>query len=357
MNRSIYIHPNFRLNNQTFISINALLEFSKDISNEVHCFLVDWFNDQDFIIVNTSGSTGVPKPIQLKKEFMVNSAKATGAFFNLHKNTSALSCMSTGYIAGKMMLVRAMVLGWHIDVLKPMANPLSKVDKIYDFSAMVPLQLQASLKELHKVKKLIIGGGIVSSDLKKKLQNVSTDIFATYGMTETITHIAVKKLNKITPNKREVSFYKTLPNVSIDIDKRGCLIISAPKISKEIVITNDIVKLYSTTTFEWLGRYDTIINSGGVKLNPETIEEKLSEVIRKRFFVAGVPDAILGEKLLLVIEGDLKKRELSAIKETILKVHFLEKYEKPKEIVSVLKFAETATQKIHRKKTLDLVLR
>ena len=356
MNTFMNVHPNFRLNGKLFTSIDVLLEFSKDISSEVHLFLIDWFNDQDFITVKTSGSTGVAKSIQLKKEFMVNSAKATGTFFHLYQDTTALLCMSVGFIAGKMMLVRAMVLGWHLDVLKPSANPLCQITKTYDFSAMVPLQLKASLKELHKIKKIIVGGAAVNNDLKNKLEHLSTEIFSTYGMTETITHVAVKKLNKIAAEKKDSSYYKTLPNVSVDIDERGCLVINAPKISTEKIITNDIVKLYSNTTFAWLGRYDTIINSGGIKLNPETIEEKLAEIIKNRFFVTGIPDKVLGEKLILIIEGSFEKKELFTLKEKISKLHFLEKYEKPKEILNALKFVETATKKIHRKKTLNLVL-
>ncbi|CAM1365650.1 AMP-binding protein [Tenacibaculum xiamenense] len=353
MHRQMYVHSCFRLNDNWFESSNELLDFSRTLSTEINNFLNDWFNEEDFVIVNTSGSTGQPKPIKLRKEHMINSAKATGAFFGLYENTSALLCMSAGYIAGKMMLVRAMVLGWHIDVVAPAANPLSASKKIYDFSAMVPMQLQASLGELNKVKKLIVGGGVVNNDLRKEIQNSSTEIFATYGMTETITHIAVKKLNK---ENRHNSFYNTLPNVSLDIDNRGCLIIRAPKVSEELVTTNDIVKLHSTTSFEWLGRFDNIINSGGVKLNPETIEEKLSDIIEERFFVSGIPDAVLGEKLVLILEGNRTESKLMEIKRKVKELVTLTKYEKPKEVFLIPKFVETETKKIQRKKTLDLVL-
>ncbi|SEC92145.1 O-succinylbenzoic acid--CoA ligase [Tenacibaculum sp. MAR_2009_124] len=349
----MYVHTNFRLNNKTFKSSNELLAFSRSISIEIYSFMDDWFNDRDFIVVSTSGSTGKPKPIKLNKEFMINSAKATGAFFQLGENTTALLCMPVNYIAGKMMLVRAMTLGWHIDIVKPVANPLSKAKKNYDFSAMVPMQLQASLKDLSKVKKLIVGGGVVSNDLKKEIENCTTEIFATYGMTETITHIAVKRLNK---EGSENSFYKTLPNVTLDTDDRGCLIIKAQKVSEEVVVTNDIVELHSETSFEWLGRFDNIINSGGVKLNPEKIEEKLSNIIDERFFVTGVSDTVLGEKLILVLEGDKTSKELLNIKKRLESIETLGKYEKPKEVLAVSKFIETETKKIQRKKTLDLIL-
>ncbi|RKF03130.1 O-succinylbenzoic acid--CoA ligase [Tenacibaculum lutimaris] len=353
-------HKSFQLNGESFSSEEELLSFSKRINNSVFSFLSDWFNTEDFIIVQTSGSTGKPKPIPLKKEFMKNSAEATGTFFELKENTTALLCLSTDYIAGKMMLVRALTLGWKLDIVEAISNPLEGMDKVYDFSAMVPMQLQNSLKDLHKVKKLIVGGGVVSNDLISAIQNLSTQVFATYGMTETITHIAVKSLNNCAPLRggmtkqsidNEIPHYKTLPNVYLSQDNRNCLIIDAPKVSEERIVTNDVVHLISETEFEWLGRYDNVINSGGVKLHPEKIEEKLSKIILNRFFVAGVPDQKLGEKLILVIEGEKD----SVISNKVRNLNELSKYETPKEIYFVEEFIETETKKIQRKKTLDLV--
>jgi len=341
-------HISFQLNGETFSSEEELLSFSKTINNSVFSFLSDWFNAEDFVVVQTSGSTGKPKPIPLKKEFMRNSAEATGAFFELKENTTALLCLSTDYIAGKMMLVRALMLGWKLDVVEAISNPLEGIDTIYGFSAMVPMQLQNSLKDLHKVKKLIVGGGVVSNDLIGEIQNLPTQVFATYGMTETITHIAVKKLNNLISIDSNKSNYKTLPDVDLSQDNRNCLIIDAPKVSEERVVTNDVVDLISEREFEWLGRYDNVINSGGVKLHPEKIEEKLSKIISSRFFVIGVPDKVLGEKLVLVIEG----KEYNVI---LNEAKNLTKYEIPKEIYFVDRFIETETKKIQRKKTLDLV--
>lgn len=339
-------HTSFKLNDVSFSSIDELLDFSKGINNSVFTFLSDWFNNDDFVIVQTSGSTGKPKSIQLKKEFMKNSAKATGKFFNLQENTTALVCLSADYIAGKMMLIRALTLGWNIDVIEPNNNPLENIEKHYQFSAMVPMQLQNSLPLIYKVEKLIVGGGVVSEGLKEKLQDISTEVFATYGMTETITHIAVKKLNKL--NAGENRFYKVLPNITIYIDERNCLAIDAPKVSDEFIITNDVVQLVSENQFEWLGRYDNVINSGGIKLHPEKIEEKLSEVIKERFFVIGISDDILGEKLILIIEGNKQINILD-------KVNNLSKYETPKQVYFVNNFVETETKKIQRVETLRKV--
>ncbi|TYP98113.1 O-succinylbenzoic acid--CoA ligase [Tenacibaculum adriaticum] len=338
-------HKNFRLNEVSFSSSKEIIEFASSISISAQNFLTDWFTEDEFIVVQTSGSTGKPKPIQLKKEFMKNSALATGEFFNLPEKTTALLCLSIDYIAGKMMLVRAFTLGWDLDVVEPVSNPLSSVEKQYDFCAMVPMQLQNSLYDLDKVKKLIVGGGVVSNDLINKIQDVKTEIFATYGMTETITHIAVKKLNNF---DFAPVFYQTLPDVTIYKDQRNCLLIKAPKVADELIITNDVVELISDTEFEWLGRFDNVINSGGIKLHPEKIEEKLSKIINSRFFVAGVSDAVLGEKLILVIEGVETKINFSTIDD-------LTKYEIPKAIYFVDEFVETETKKIQRFFTLDLL--
>jgi o-succinylbenzoate---CoA ligase len=344
-----HLHKDFKLNGNFFPNSDELISFSKELSNSTHQFFIDWFNDADFIKVQTSGSTGKPKKIQLKKEFMLNSALATGAFFDLKESTKALLCLSTDFIAGKMMLVRALVLGWNLDVIEPVSNPLGITEKSYDFSAMVPMQLQNSLSEIHRVKKLIVGGGIVSLNLISKIQDISTKIFATFGMTETITHIAVKQLNGFknnTSSEAEKSYFITLPNVSITKDFRNCLVIYAPNVSEEKVITNDVVKIISKNKFKWLGRFDNVINSGGIKLHPEEIEKKLSKIILERFFVAGIPDTNLGEKLVLIIEG--KKNTI-----ILSKAKSLTRFETPKAIYFIDKFIETNTKKIQRSKTLD----
>lgn len=266
--------------------------------------------------------------------------------------------MSPNFIAGKMMLVRALVLGWEIDVIEPISNPLVKINKQYDFSAMVPMQLFNSLPYLNKVKKLIVGGGVVSKELLVEIKHVETEIFATYGMTETITHIAIKRLNNYCYSDRnEESNYKTLPNIKISKDERSCLIIDAPMLSNEKIITNDLVEIISDSEFKWLGRFDSIINSGGIKLIPEQIEEKLSEIISQQFFVAGIPDAILGEKLILVIELEsLKVEKLkSQLFVNMKQLQKLTNFEIPKEIFFIENFIETPTQKINRKETLKLI--
>lgn len=334
-------NKNFSLNDYSFKNIDDLIIYSKTISEDISIFLQEWFNSNDYIKVNTSGSTGTPKEIFLKKSHVINSAKATGKFFNLQKGTNALLCLPIKYIAGKLMIIRALTLGWKLDYVSPSSKPLSNISKIYDFSAMTPMQLENSISNIFKIKKLIVGGGAISSALEEKLQNVETRMFSTYGMTETITHIAVKPINHHTiyPN-----YYEVLPNVKIYTDERNCLVINAQKISNDIIFTNDVVDLISPKKFNWLGRFDNIINSGGVKLQPEIIEQKLSSLISNRFFVYGKPDNYLGEKLILIIEGDDYKVDFE--------ISSLTKLEIPKEVYFIKKFVETQSGKTHRKNTV-----
>ncbi len=318
--------------------IDSGLEFEKDCG----AFILDWFDDKSFVNVQTSGTTGKPKIIEIEKQAMVNSALATGDFFQLHSGNTSLCCLPVKFIAGKMMLVRAFVLGLELDFVEPNSNPLDKSEKKYDFVAMVPLQVENSLDKLHEIKKLIIGGAKINHDLENKLMASGCEVFETYSMTETVTHIALKRVGE--------KVFKVLPNVVISQDERNCLVIDAPKLNSQKIVTNDIVELFSASEFSWLGRYDNVINSGGIKLFPEQIEEKLSTKIDKRFFVGGLPDEKLGEKLVLIVEG--KK---AIIDDVIFDT--LSKFEKPKQIYFVSEFPETKTGKIKRKEILQSIIK
>lgn len=342
------IHNAFKLNGKHY-TLSALkevaLDFAKQESYKTHVgnFLLDWLNDKDYVVVNTSGSTGTPKAIKLQKQAMVYSAKATGDFFKLEPNHKILHCLPSNFIAGKMMIVRALVLGLDVHIVTPSSKPLEEISKEYEFCAMVPLQLENSLKKIHKIKTLIVGGAAVSNILKNKLETLSTRIYATYGMTETITHIAIKPLNY----SNETSYYNTLPNITVKTDERECLVINASQLNSEAIVTNDVVTLKSETSFKLLGRYDNIINSGGIKFIPEQIEQKLQPLINSRFFIASENDKQLGERLIIIIEA-----EENSINPSIFSV--LEKYETPKKIYYLNRFIETTTSKINRIKTLKL---
>lgn len=361
------IHPKFKLNGfrhrfEDLTEIGySLIKEGEPHEVDMGAFLLDWISKGPTLEVGTSGSTGTPKTIVLKKAHMVQSAMATGQYFNLEPGDAALLCLPCSGIAGKMMLVRAMVLGLELDYVQPSSEPLTNLNKTYEFSAMVPLQAEKSLGQLCQINKLLIGGAPVTFDLRQKLKLVSSDIFETYGMTETITHIAVKKIanehvkSSVTqPNDQAAeTYFEILPNITVTLDDRSCLVIHAPSISDQKVITNDRVELIDASKFRWLGRYDSIINSGGVKLFPEQIEEKLSQIIASRFFVAGAPDNKLGEKLILLVEGkEPSKPDLST---KIRALEGLGKYEKPKEIHFIESFAETVSGKIDRNKTLQKI--
>lgn len=338
-----FIHPAFKLNNNSYTK-EELVDYA---NNLVHCdkaYLVDfanlilqWFSTDEYIELTTSGTTGPPKKIQLRKQAMINSARATGEFFNIQQGSKALLCMSTKFVGGKLMLIRALQLGWELDVVEPSSTPIEANNKYYDFVAMVPMQVSKSINDLHNVGTLIIGGAKVNNALKEKLSHLPTKCFETYGMTETVTHIAAKSIND--------ECFSVLPHASCSIDDRSCLIIEAPSVTDTLIITNDVVDLLDHKHFVWKGRIDNVINSGGVKLHPEQIEEKLAKKIPYRFFVAPKEDDYFGNKLILVIEHkgyDLPKDIFND----------LGKYEIPKEIQFRECFIETASGKIIRSKNI-----
>ena len=348
MNKPDYnqVHPNFKWNGAS-LDKKSLLALANDFINEgeeferiTGEFLIDWFNDNSFITVTTSGTTGSPKKIKIDKEAMVFSALATAEFFELKPGYRVLNCLSTNYIAGKMMLIRSIVLGFEMDFVAPTSNPLKNNTKVYDFVAMVPLQVENSIKELINVRKVIIGGTKINQNLKSQLLDLPTLVYETYGMTETITHIAVKKISN--------NYFSVLPNVTISTDDRNCLVIDVPRISNAKIVTNDVVNIISNSEFELLGRIDNVINSAGVKLFPEQIEMKLANKIQTRFFVIGIPDDKYGEKLALVVEGNSISFDDDFFNDLL-------PYEKPKFIYFVPDFLETESGKIKRKETLNLV--
>ncbi|MEM1258874.1 MAG: AMP-binding protein [Bacteroidota bacterium] len=352
------VHPQFKLNGIP-LDEDTLREVAyswvkegEDFEIQAGDFLLDWLSASGTLFVKTSGSTGKPKTIPLKKKAMVNSALATGQYFDLKPEDAALLCLSTGHIAGKMMLVRAMVLGLQLDVVAPSSYPMAGIKREYDFVAMVPLQVKNSLAAMNRIKTLIVGGAPIATSLRKQLAGQSNNIYETYGMTETITHVAVKKVSE--PKGKAVEgCFETLPGVSILKDERGCLVIKASNIADKPIVTNDLVDIIDKNHFKWLGRYDNVINSGGVKLIPEQIEKKLSAIITNRFFVYGQPDEDLGEQLIVVVEGKINTEELW---DAVRLLGTLDKFEIPRKIYTLDAFLETSTTKIDRRNTMAKVL-
>lgn len=349
------LHPKFKLNGKAFISSSALKEHASELAKKekkediaIGQFILEWLDNNDFIKVKTSGSTGVPKIVPLQKKHVFNSANATVDYFDLFENTKALLCLSSEYIAGKMMLVRGMIAGWDLHTVEPGKDPLKNVKSAFDFTAMVPYQVFHSLDDLHKVKKIIIGGGAIPEKLENQLQQKETLAFATYGMTETISHIAVRQVNGVESS----NLFSALPQVNFSQTSNGCLKINAPEISSEVIETNDVVELLSPTSFRFLGRIDNVINSGGLKIHPEELEKKLSLHIKHPFFIASEKDETLGERVILVVEDN----EPLHLKDFTKAFEGLSLYERPKKLYVVPQFLYTETEKIRRSAVMKMLL-
>lgn len=338
------IHPNFKWNNHSFSDeewlryAQNLRDSSNDFERDWAQFICDWLNDSDTLEVSTSGTTGTPKTIVVHKQAMIASAQATADFFQMYENSRALLCLPMKYIAGKMMMVRALTQGWHIDGVEPSNNPLLGITKSYDFVAMVPMQVEQALEQLELCGTIIIGGAPLNDMLRKKINAKNINAYETYGMTETLSHIALKKTSE--------DFFTSLPKVDISLDDRSCLVVYAPDICPTKLVTNDIVKRINDRQFMWKGRIDNIINSGGIKIQPELIEKKLHPLIKERFFVFGKPDNVLGEKVCLLIESTPYSIDLRIF-------DTLEKYEKPKKVFFCDSFFKTTTGKVKRKETAE----
>ncbi len=327
-----------------------LLDFSKKINPEeipqeeewqknIVSFLKEWESDSESVITQTSGSTGAPKSIELTKSAMIRSAEMTGEFLGLKEKDTALLCMPSLYIAGKMMLVRAIVWKLKLICIKPSSHPLKNINQRIVFSAMTPMQVENSLDKLGLIDKLIVGGAQISSSLLSKLKNRSTDIYESFGMTETISHIALKKVSGGEDNP----VFRLMPDTRIRLDERGCLCISLSFLKEEI-ITNDVVSILSEKEFQWLGRIDNVINSGGIKIFPEKVEKQLKKIIDREFIISSQKDPLLGNQVILVIEGE----KIPDLEEKISSFPFENKYEKPKKIVYIKQFDKTHTGKILR---------
>lgn len=314
-----------------FSDENFVLPLASEKWQESILDFVKSYRKQSVFKVPTSGSTGKPKQIEISKGNMQLSAKNTIDFLGLKKGDVALLCLPAEYIAGKMMIVRSIERGMCLLCVRP-ASKVS-IDEAVDFCAMTPMQAEESIENLDKIKSLILGGATVSIRLENKLKKRNTQIFETYGMTETITHIAMRKLNA------ENSF-SLLTGFEINSDSNACLQIRTPYFSEKIK-TNDIVEILSDTTFRVLGRVDNVINSGGLKIFPEKWEKLLQPYISLPFVIHYKKDDKLGQKVVLVVEG-------TGTEKVEIPDGLIPKNQRPKEIVFVKKLPRTATNKIKR---------
>ena len=327
-----------------------------------------WLEGQTEFVLHTSGSTGIPKAISLTRPQMAASAHLTGQTLGLVAGDTALVCLNVRYVAGVMMLVRGLELGLPMTIIEPAGNPLARFDPAqtrFQFMALVPLQLQTILEQtlnalpiLNDAKAILIGGAATSPALEQALQVIDAPVFATYGMTETVSHIALRRLNGPT---RSDLFY-ALNGVELGTDERNCLHITSAATNGVRVQTNDVVELIATpdpgpVQFRLLGRADRIINSGGVKIQPERVERLIEDALAAenrpaRLFVAGLPDDRLGQQIVVFIENrtlepEVWKQLQGAIRQQI------GPYAVPKAVIRVDEFAETPTGKVDRAQTID----
>jgi o-succinylbenzoate---CoA ligase len=317
-------------------------------------FLVDWFNDSEEMTVCTSGSTGAPKPMRVKKMQMMNSACTTCFHLRLQPGDKALLCMSLHFIAGKMMVVRALVAGLDLYPVIPSGYPLQNTGKTFRFAAMVPMQifnsLQISLERerLQRIGALLVGGGAVDPKLEVALQHFPNPIYASYGMTETLSHIALRRINGT-----DASLHFTpLPSVTLSLSDEDCLIIDAPLVSDHRLYTNDIAEIFPDGSFCILGRKDNVINTGGIKVQAETLESFLRDFIDVPFVISSLPDEKFGEIIVLVVEQPIDEALLTQT----LHAENLPAHQMPKHIWYIQNLPRTDSGKINRSE-LQKILR
>lgn len=306
----------------------------------------------------TSGSTGDPKSISVKRSQLQASARMTSNALNLPIGSKALVCLSVEYIAGIMMMVRGMEIGWELTVIEPSGNPLFEIDSSenFDFIAMVPMQLANCLLDettrevLNSVGKILVGGAPVSAILLKEIRNLAVPVYQSYGMTETVSHVAIRRLNGTSPQEE----YTVLDGLEFGADERGCLYLKGAVTDNKLVQTNDLVKITSGRTFAWLGRIDSIINSGGVKIQLDKVDRVLEEILVEfnmsvDFFHWYENDERLGQKLVLFVKSEPSEFSLEEVvkrlKERVIT------FEVPKAIYFVDSFERTPTDKLDKRAT------
>jgi len=326
------------------------------ILRDLFAFLDDWYSPSPTLVVHTSGSTGTPKPITVLKEQMIKSAQLTCDYLQLRRGDTALLCMPLQYIAGKMMVVRALVAGLNLLVREPSGHPLAHLHSPLRFAAMIPLQVYNSLQNpaerqaLCGIEQLIIGGGAINSALEEEIKTLPGAVYSTYGMTETLSHIALRRLNG--PNAS--SHYQPFEQVKLSLSDQGTLVIDAPSVCAEQLVTNDVARIFDDGSFTILGRKDNIINTGGIKVQTEWVEEQLRPLIGTDFAITSVPHSQLGEAVVLLL------KHAENINTDTLRTQmdeFLPKYHSPKYILITHSIPQTGSGKIDRAGCKELAQR
>ena len=314
-------------------------------------FLAEWHNDSPVVMVQTSGSTGEPKKLYVEKRRMAASARRTCDYLGLKPGDTALLCLSTDYIAGKMMVVRSLLCDLRLVCVEPCGHPLATLTEPLDFAAMVPMQVWNSLRvpeereRLRQIRHVIIGGGAIDPDLAAELADFPNSVWSTYGMTETLSHIALRRLN----GSDASDWYTPFASVSIGLTRDGCLVIDAPEVCDGRLVTNDIAEVADDGRFRILGRKDNVICSGGIKIQAEQVEEQLRPYLSAMFLISRRPDEKFGEAVVLLTEGSADEAR------AVCQQH-LPKYFQPRFYVHVDHIPLTATGKPARKQAALLAL-
>jgi len=347
------LFPEHIMLNGTQIPVKKLLQNKNPKTGrepELIDFLKEWYSGEKNLEVKTSGSTGTPKTIRLQKEFVAESARRTLHFFKLKKNDRILHCLPMQYIAGKLMVVRALLSELDLYLTEPSTDFAFLKKEKFRFTAMVPNQVSKILKSetapgelFGNIEKLLIGSSGIPASLEKALQKVSTVCYSSYGMTETATHIALRKINGAGAD----GWYHCLKNIRVCLSAESCLQIYLPGLENQPLQTNDLAKLRDEKTFRVLGRIDNVIISGGIKFSPEQLEKKLEPFISEPFLISSLPHESLGQQLILVVEAVENKKSGMKLQEICRRE--LEKYEQPRQIIFLPEIPQTANGKIDRK--------
>lgn len=360
---SHYPHKTIWVNHRevTLDAIRNQLEQPRDKFEEhTFAFIREWFSEASLFTLHTSGSTGSPKPILLTRNQLEASASFTldALKIDAAKNSNALVCLDTRFIAGRMMLVRSFMAGLIIHAFTPTSKIIEVLANLrYELVAWVPMQVYEALKNpyahrLNNIHHLLIGGAPLDPEAQIQLTGYTCKAYLTYGMTETISHVALRLIQ----NNSSQTF-KALPKIQFEQDNRGCLVIHAPHLPDPIV-TNDLVTLKSSTDFEWLGRWDNVINSGGIKIIPEIVEQKIADLLiqndfRGAYFITGLPHPTKGQEVTLFLEGESRTPSEGIVKAL---QHTLEGYEIPRKIIGLASFVRTENGKVNRTETIKTYL-
>lgn len=352
---SVWINGNYHLP-EDYINDSGKIDSLPVFEKEILSFIIDWKAGKNIFHLKSSGSTGIPKKISIHRDQMTLSAESTLEFLSISKGGTTLLCLDPSYIAGKMVIVRSIIGNMDLYAIDPKSNPLIEfeLENKIDLASFVPYQIieiledPYSLNKFRNIKNVLIGGASISLHLERQLRSHENRIFHTFGMTETVSHIALRPLSGL----EQSQYFSVIPGIRIDTDVRGCLTVEGEITGGKKLLTNDLVEILGEQDFKWKGRIDQVINTGGIKINLNLLELKVGKIlesinINNDFFIDHLDDEKLGDKIILILESRYLDIDLDSIKQAFKKQ--LNKFEIPRKIQLVREFARTETGKINRR--------